>query len=317
MDEFYILLSKHFRDETSQKEDRIISEFKKKNPKEYLMLKRYWLQGNIKVSEFNTTTAWKQFNKLIEEKYGEKISPYRNIRKWATSVAAIAIILISFMFIFNEIIKTKEIIVNNQKDIPKEIILSDGTKIQINTNSTLTYPNKFKENKRVVTLNGEAYFKVSENKEKPFVINTSNTTIEVLGTSFNVRNTDSSTEINVETGKVSITNELTNQNTIIIKGQTAIVTPGGLQSFETSNPNFSAWQSGIFTFENTPLKNVISDLQKFYKGNIEIDTSFSYNCNLTADFNNASLEEITNVIKLTCRISVEKSDNIYFIAPLK
>ena len=83
--------------------------------------------------------------------------------------------------------------------------MPDGSVITVNKNSTLSYPSEFKGKTREVALNGEAFFKVTPNKEKPFIIHVNDVTVRVVGTSFNIRSEKGKTEVIVETGIVQVT----------------------------------------------------------------------------------------------------------------
>ena len=94
------------------------------------------------------------------------------------------------------------------------ITLSDGTRVHLNAETRLTYPVCFSSKERIVQIEGEAYFDVAPDKEHPFIVKTSHTSIRVTGTSFNVRayadeDTESTTLIS---GTVRITVEMKNSN---------------------------------------------------------------------------------------------------------
>lgn len=146
------------------------------------------------------------------------------------------------------------------------IVLSDGTKVHLNAESQLTYPICFSSKERIVQVEGEAYFDVAPDKEHPFIVKTSHTSIQVTGTSFNVRayadeEIESTTLINGSV-KISSGNEvfelIPNQHyTYNKKTNTNTVT-------NVNTELYTSWESGSFIFLNVPLENVMSYLSKWY-----------------------------------------------------
>lgn len=146
------------------------------------------------------------------------------------------------------------------------IVLSDGTKVHLNAESQLTYPICFSSKERIVQVEGEAYFDVAPDKEHPFIVKTSHTSIQVTGTSFNVRayadeEIESTTLISGGV-KISSGNEvfelIPNQHyTYNKKTNTNTVT-------NVNTELYTSWESGSFIFLNVPLENVMSYLSKWY-----------------------------------------------------
>ncbi len=97
---------------------------------------------------------------------------------------------------------------------PSEVILPDGSKVYLNKHSSLIYPEKLEGQTREVTLNGEAFFEIQKNEARPFLVKSGQTITKVVGTSFNVNNTDSSTVIvTVVTGKVILYDKINSNDT--------------------------------------------------------------------------------------------------------
>ena len=146
------------------------------------------------------------------------------------------------------------------------IVLSDGTKVHLNAESQLTYPICFNDNERIVQVEGEAYFDVAPDKTHPFIVQTPHTSIQVTGTSFNVRayadeEVESTTLVS---GAVKINSEndvfelIPNQHYTYNKStNTNIVT-------NINTDLYTSWKSGSFIFLNIPLENVMSYLSKWY-----------------------------------------------------
>lgn len=168
----------------------------------------------------------------------------------------------------------KEVILN-QAIIPcgsrSMITLDDNTVVYLNAGSKLIYPSVFTGEKREVLLFGEAFFEVSKNKEKPFIVKTSSLTIEVLGTKFNVssyREDDIVQTILVE-GKVSVrmNDASLYKKSIILKPKQMLAYNKKTKDIKTNDVDveyFILWKDGILKFENEDFSRVIKKIERFY-----------------------------------------------------
>jgi transmembrane sensor len=190
-----------------------------------------------------------------------------------------------------------------------EVELPDGTLVWLNDNTTLSYPEKFRSNSREIKISGEAFFDVKKSKRKPFIVETDNARVEVLGTSFNV-NSDAPGKkviVTVVTGRVSFSNINDQVNKIILEpGEQGTFTPfdGRLQKSENSDNNFLAWKTGILVFENESLTGVCSLLSEHYNLTVGMDNQDLLESKmLSATFNNKELEEVVSIIAMTLDVS--------------
>jgi transmembrane sensor len=184
-------------------------------------------------------------------------------------------------------------------------VLPDGSEITLNKNSEIIYSSIFRGKNRPVKLTGEAFFKVSPDKEKPFIITVNEITVKVVGTTFNVKNRNKKTVVVVETGIVQVsrgnkTVELhAGEQSIIDKDQT------GLYKEKNRSKLYNYYRTNELECEHTPLQELVDILNEIHHKNIVISTSALKNKEITADFKNQSLEEIIQVIKETFKIQVE------------
>ncbi len=312
MPDIYNILSKHFLQVASEQEEQQIEEFKKTNLTEYKILKDLWSRGDIEVVDFDSEKAWNTVQATIADKnrnQSKVISLYKNLRRIA-AVAAILIIGTISVYYFVQIYQTPETIVAqaSPNERTKEIFLSDGSKVWLNRNASLEYPEIFGKYSRDVELTGEAFFEVSKNPDKPFIVSTSNSSIKVLGTSFNVSSTSKKTKVTVTTGKVKVTNADGSNKVVITKGYSASVSGNQVEKFQTENQNYLSWKTGEFVFENVEINKVIEDLNTYYQKQLSIEGSPENNCLLTADFNQAKLQDVIEIIELTCDVNVSVTD---------
>jgi hypothetical protein len=157
-------------------------------------------------------------------------------------------------------------VANNTVKTPRggqyQLTLSDGTQVWLNAASSITYPIRFTGTQRTVTVSGEVYFEVAENREKPFIVNINhNNRVEVLGTHFN---------INAYEDEASVKTTLLEGKVKIIEGNDAVVLlPGQQASGMHVNKAVDigqviAWKNGVFSFEGKTLREVFRELARWY-----------------------------------------------------
>jgi len=195
-----------------------------------------------------------------------------------------------------------------------ETILPDGTSVSLNTGSTLDYPARFTDNRREVTLNGEAYFDVARNPSKPFVISNGNVRIKALGTAFNVNTkvVNDIMEVVLTRGKVAVYFQGRPGLRVILEpGEKAALSVNRQTIIKSVNPdeNYLACKTRKINFSNQALDGVVATLNRVYHTNIYIRTGELNNCRLTATFDHQSLESVLTVLKTTLDITIYNNDS--------
>lgn len=153
-----------------------------------------------------------------------------------------------------------------------QLKLSDGTKIWLNSGTTLRYPERFAENSRSVSIEGEAFFEVSKMPDKPFTVNTPDLKVEVLGTSLNLLayKEDVATSVTLVEGKVVVRN-LTGKNIAQLSpGQMATKnkTEANIEIRNVKIASYSAWIDGKIFFDDERLDQIAIKLERWF--NVEI-----------------------------------------------
>ncbi|WP_316797534.1 FecR family protein [Pedobacter agri] len=156
-----------------------------------------------------------------------------------------------------------------------QVILPDGTKVWLNAASSLNYPEVFAGKKRSVTLTGEAYFEVAKDKDKPFHVLTQNQNVEVLGTHFNINGylDDHTIKTTLLEGAVKVSNLKSTKK--LKPGEQAIsgISENALikVTSQVDTDDEIAWKNGLFQFNDTDLKIILNQLERWY--DIKIDYS--------------------------------------------
>ncbi|MEO8413822.1 MAG: FecR family protein [Ginsengibacter sp.] len=187
--------------------------------------------------------------------------------------------------------------------------LPDRSIITLNKNSAVYYPEKFKGKTRVVNLKGEAFFSITPDRAKPFIIHVNDITVKVVGTSFNIKSTNGNTEVIVETGIVQVIKN--NKEIDLHPGERTFVKKedSALVKENETGTLYDYYRTKEFECDNTPLWKLIEVLNQAYDANIIIERKELRNLPITTTFNNESLDNILEVIRQTFNISVTKTGN--------
>ena len=215
--------------------------------------------------------------------------------------------------------RKKEKLLYNTIKIPRggeyKVQLSDGTKVYLNSLTTLRYPVQFSSKIREVEITGEAYFEVTKSDSVPFVVRTKQSKIQVLGTSFNVNAYESTGKVvtTLVEGKVKVQPQYGETGGHILEPSEQSVLNVGTNVLERSKVNvefFIAWTRGEFLFYNQRLEDIMEVLTRWYEADIFYENStvkdlrFSGNLNRYEDIN-----QILEIIEATEKVKVVVNKN--------
>lgn len=168
-----------------------------------------------------------------------------------------------------------------QVSIPRgkvyKIRLSDGTEVWLNADSRFSFPSRFAATgRRVVELDGEAYFKVAPDARRPFVILTRKMTTQVLGTEFNVKAyKDSEAHVTLVRGAVRVRPAHTDEEVTLAPGDDIYCTDSSYQVKQVDTSYYSQWMEGYFYYDNVALSDILRDLGRWYNVSVEIEQESS------------------------------------------
>ncbi len=308
-------------------------------------LERIWAQSRSKNVDWDVDRAWDRFTTAVESgepqstetaadipapPMGRRIHAHRPSHIPAVfKVAAVVILVVltpiyimwkSGLFeskITNEI--TMRDVVTGKGQFTR-IVLSDGTRVLLNSVSALAIPERFSGDAREVRLDGEAFFEVAHNANRPFRVFAGDAQIEVLGTSFNVnaRSSESSdVRVAVSEGSVSLKGkgDLNEQAVTILKGMMSTWS----KEMGSSAPVFAdvstmlAWMRGELIFESTPMREVIVQLERRYNIIIGVDDPSILTRRITARYQSESIDEIIKNIALTIDVAYKKENDSFYL----
>lgn len=155
------------------------------------------------------------------------------------------------------------------------VILPDGTKVWLNAASSLHYPVAFTGNTRTVEIQGEGYFDIKPNPQKPFIVKVNNMKIEVLGTQFDVNAYKDDGEIKTTLAGGSIRVQGGIKSVLLKPGENVIVDDKD-ENMKVGVANVAAaiaWKNGLFYFDNTNIKEIMAQVSRWYDVNVKYETN--------------------------------------------
>lgn len=258
--------------------------------------------------------AWQKLNRRIEDDKSVMTISRRSSMQSFLRIAAMVTIVAGLGWLLLEVSSPGKVVVASAADEKNiEVLLADGSKVYLNHDSRLIYSGRFGRNERKVTLKGEAFFDITPDPSRPFIIDAGNARVRVLGTSFNVitDNGNNEVEVYVSTGTVMLSS---NDGSRSMTLEPDFV--GKLSSDKTSqtlntNVNYLSWHTDMLSFDGERLDIVFADLRRTF--NIDIvaaDTAIN-DYRLTSMFDNQPHDTIIQVICTTFNLRSVREGETY------
>lgn len=276
------LLLKKLRGNTSPEEDQLINDWlsvSEANRKSFAHLHMLWQAGRI--NEYSTekviNPALKEFNRRVDVlRSSSRRLRINKLMKYAAVFAGIAVVAVTLLLL---VPRPETLMIGYNVPVNGEIRkvdLPDGSKVWLNQGSILMVPSEFREDKRIVSLKGEAFFEVVKDQHQRFIVETDKLNIEVTGTSFNVNTNVSGNLMQtvLVSGSISLTGARGREVVKLKPDEMALFDPSN-KSVSISKVNtrvYTAWQEGLVVFEKAALKEIIEKLSEVYEVEFEYDT---------------------------------------------
>ncbi|WP_224998650.1 FecR family protein [Cesiribacter sp. SM1] len=328
---FQILLDKYLQGKcTPEEEELVVSWYNKISADDQ--------SQQQEVSEAQTEKRiWNSIQAKVSEADVKDQSNWRN-RGWYYSAAAAIILLITFSALFLFLNQDPRaayyadtdalIEYTNGKEYPQTLVLEDGSEVELQPNSEISYQKKFGASKREVYLKGEAFFRITKDASRPFYVYTEEVTTRVLGTSFLVKAYDEEEEVSVvvRTGKVSVyksTHEATDKQDN--PGQEIILTPNQQVVINTAkekvergliaNPKVISEDLSLrmVEYQGASVVEILKAIEKSYGISISYDKEKLSSCQLTTSFTDEGLYERLDIISTAINATYRKTDSYILI----
>lgn len=200
---------------------------------------------------------------------------------WGSKIAASALFILGSFFFYHNYRMAQMCTTYQSIKVPSgsrtNLILSDGTSVWLNANTTFRYPQVFSKKSREVFLDGEAYFDVKKG-DAPFIVKTGKYNVEVLGTQFDVEaySDKSKFETTLYTGKVKLYNFKTTVPVFLLPGQTAYLSGHVLKVSTDTRKSRHGWKDGLIYIENESFEEIMAILEKYFSVRIVIKNKKVY-----------------------------------------
>lgn len=313
------LLIKYIVGEASAAEERQILEWraeKAEHEQEYRRLHTIWEHSKTTslAGEPDVDAAWSSLQSRIQQADEAAPTPKRLwLGSWRNAIAASVALLVvlSGLFVYQKMNGPKEYAADA---LAKVISLPDNTQITLNKHSKLVCEKGFNKKDRHVRLEGEGFFDVAKNKEKPFIIDVKDINVTVVGTSFNILSTKEKTEIAVESGIVKVSRD---HKTYTLKANDKITFRGADREAivaQIENRLYQYYRTNTFVCDNTPLSQLVEGLSDAYGTRIEVQNAQLEKQQINGKYlKTDSLESILQKVALTMNAQLLKNGNTYIL----
>ncbi len=313
-----VLLTKYLLEETSEEETTAIRKWIAEHPdnrKHYSRLQVIWEASRTLVgkSDVDEHEAWQRFVQLRDEGTDFSAGQSKGMIKrmgWLRIAAALILVSAAAVIGYFSVVSNQGQSLGLAYQTAAEVstdTLADGSIITLNNYATLRFSQgPFRRERRVELQNGEAFFRVAKNRNKPFVIRSGDVTVTVLGTSFHVKRDGDETAVVVENGKVKVEGlnreiELTARQKVIINTSTQRFDEGTV-----TDQLHNYYVSGSFVLDHTPLWRIAEILEEAYGVEITVARDEIRNLPMTTTLRKGALDNALDVIVKTLGVTVEK-----------
>lgn len=249
-----------------------------------------------------------------EEKSRPKRIVFTRLMRWAAIICLpIVAALITYELLSTTTSDTLPLIVSAESGERAKVQLPDGTQVNINSASQISYPQNFGGKERVIELDGEAYFEVTPDKERPFIVKAAGLEITVLGTSFDISAYKDDPDVSVVllTGKVDVTSAqgrcvMQPDEKLVYNKQTGSMTVGKVYSQE-----YVEWTNGNLRFENESLEDIVKILSRVYNVKIVFDQDFPKGKYFfTGSIGSGGITNALDILSMTSALHYEVRDSV-------
>lgn len=309
------LFDKFLQKQASAEEIRLLIQWLKSDGSFQNWTNEEW---NAASSEMDSQLQRKLLGQIKDKiNQGTERSKLHSIYLYTARIAAIiALLLLTGICMYHYTKKqyaVSDMVVLVEKGQKANVVLPDGSKVWINSDSRLVYGSSFNMKERILQLEGEAYFEVAPDKNRPFIVETKDISVKALGTSFDVKSYKEDNLIStvLMTGKVEVKS---NQEKMILEKNQRVLfdkSTGKMEKGEVANAtDFSGWMYNTLNFEAETFESIVHTLQRLYNTKIVFESESLKKYRFTGTPGNTSLESILQILSLTSPLSYDVQDSV-------
>jgi len=258
-----------------------------------------------RLHEIDHASSAKKFNERLN---GENLQKARSFG-WFKIAAAIAATATAAIVFYPKPVEVPFLVKETKQQIDS-VFLSDGTKVVLAENTSISYPKVLADTARQVTLiKGQAFFKVHHDVKRAFNVLVGQSKVTVLGTSFNINYHNASIKLAVKTGKVMFTPNSVSSFAILVAGQAINYNKSQHKMEWENSSNATSWITKELVFVDMPLEEVCKQVSAYYNVNLVVHDKMRSAKKFNANFKDSNLSEILTVLKQTYKIKIDSSDH--------
>ena len=284
----------------------------------YEEIRKTWeVTGGTDVDhEPDVDANWDRFTRRLQAETATSTPVIRSL-KWYAVRAAAAVLLLGGAATLYFTTRTREIEIDIHTAAAQKTVLQlpDGTRVFLNEQSHLRYAKQFEGEERAVYLEGEAFFDVAHEEQRPFIVYTDHTRTQVLGTTFDVRAYKiEPVTVSVVSGKVAVSDKKEEKKVILTPGRRATFREGSRIEESAIDAKATAWKKNMLYFDNAPFNNVVEMLEAYYDIKIKIEDPKAANYQFQGHFeNDAKLEDVLQVLTESANLTLSREQNVYVL----
>jgi transmembrane sensor len=262
--------------------------------------------------EVNSDTAWLKVKSRLtakEQPNQTKVIPmYSRLLRVAAAVTLLIGMAWLAQYLFFPYMGMQMV---SSGDRTMSVLLPDSSQVWLNKDSKLVYEKQLDGETREVILEGEGFFEVKRDTQRPFIVLTKRTKTRVLGTSFNLRDikSEETAELAVATGKVAFASANGKSEKHLTAGHAATLNrTENIVELPQQRENAWAWKSGRLIFKSEPLEQVVQDVGRYYGVRLQLQNTGLAKCRFTASFQDAELSEVLEVLSASLQLDYQTQD---------
>lgn len=255
--------------------------------------------------------------KAIEKTNREKSGRNGSLGTEILKIAAVVAVTLGLNFLYQFVADKEQTIPMQSIYVPSgqrvNLTLSDGTNVWLNARTRILYPAVFDKSVRQVTVDGEAYFDVAKDKQRPFIVETNKCKMEVLGTKFNVEGYSDKDdfEVTLMEGRVKVASKQGIGDTLILTpdSKACLEKDGRLTVVRVDDYNPYRWKEGLICFRTESFLSIMNDLEKYFGVSIVVENKAVLKYNFTGKFRQADgIDYALRVLQKDIRFRYERDD---------
>lgn len=309
MDPVNSLLQKYLSGRGNPEEIQQAELWIKEYPKEYNHIKKFWnATAMFSYQDVDVASAMMTLESKLETDTRKSPKKIQVVVRRSVAAAAIVLVLGSSLIFMQKQVR-QELITLKDQELVQDLELSDGSHVEVNKGSVLIYPKSFSKKYRKVELqSGNAFFEISKNPDKPFIIQTPQGQVKVLGTAFNVFVSQEKTEVFVQSGKVKLIKEKNKKTIVLSQKACGYIGDVDVVMAQSVSINYLSWRTNHLEFINAGLKELMQSLERHFQCSVRFEHEDYPDIQFNGKFTDPQLVDIMEVIELTCHLDYEILD---------